>query len=85
MNLERNPNCHIDEHYIFLSPCASLEQLFNLSVSVSLIYGFWTLKQKHLEYMHQIIIYVYRHTSEAVHYMLKPPLCKLSLHISVSS
>ena len=44
MNLERNPNCHIDEYYILLTQGASLEQLFNLSVSISSIYGCWVLE-----------------------------------------
>lgn len=85
MNLERNPNCHLDKYYIFLSQYASLEKLFNLSASISSIYGCWSLKQKHFEHMRQIIIYIYTHISETVCYILEPTLCKSSLHVSVSS
>lgn len=85
MRLERNPNCHIDKYYIFLSQCASLEEVFNLSVPISSIYGCWSLKQKHFKHMHQIIIYIYTHISETICYILKITLRKLSLHISVSS
>lgn len=83
LNLERKSNCHIDECYTFLCPCTSLEQLFNLSIFISPIYGCWSLKQKHFKHMHQIIIHIYIRNS--ICYVLEITLCKLSLHISVSS
>lgn len=66
INLERNPSCHIDKYCIILSWCASLEQLFNLSVSISSIYSYWSLNQRYFKHMNQIIIHIYTHISEAV-------------------